>query len=228
MLGIFHTIEVNLKYIPANPNDAYLDFDSDGLTNLEEYRRDPSGDCDGDGIPDIYDTDDDNDSIPTSVEVQNHLDPFNPADANGDLDHDGLSNIFEYDNGLNIQDSDTDHDGINDGAEYHYWQNKLKEVHPDWDNETINDTAISYCKNPDVDGDNVPDGKEIKGYSVKIITGWKSDGTPISGMRHVWPEEMDPLIPYGYNSSSGMMWIGTTFRMWLNRIGSRWRHPYYS
>ena len=119
MLGIFHTIERNLRYIPAS--DAYEDFDRDGLTNLEEYQRDPSGDYDGDGTPDIYDTDDDNDTIPTSVELQNHLDPFNPADANGDLDHDGLSNIFEYKHGLSIQDADTDHDGINNGAEPYYW-----------------------------------------------------------------------------------------------------------
>ena len=72
----------------------------------------------------------DNDGIPTSVELQNHLDPFNPYDANGDLDHDGLTNIFEYDNGLNIQDSDTDHDGINDGAELRYWERRLAALHP--------------------------------------------------------------------------------------------------
>ena len=36
--------------------DAFKDFDSDGLTNLEEYYRDPSGDFDGDSTPDIYDS----------------------------------------------------------------------------------------------------------------------------------------------------------------------------
>ena len=90
--------------------------------------------------------------------------------------------------------ANTDYDGIDDGAEYHYWQKKLKKVHPDWSNETINNTAISYCKNPDVDGDNITDGKEIKGYSVKIITGWKSDGLLISKMRYISPSELDPLV----------------------------------
>ena len=33
------------------------------------------------------------------------------------------------------------------------------------------DTSIAYCKNPDVDHDNITDGKEINGYEVKIITG---------------------------------------------------------
>ena len=66
---------------PANPNDTSEDFDGDGLTNLEEYQRDPSGDYDGDGTPDIYDTDDDGDGISTSVKLQNHLDPCDPSDA---------------------------------------------------------------------------------------------------------------------------------------------------
>ncbi len=180
----------------TNASDALADFDGDGLTNLEEYHRDPSGDFDHDGIPDIYDSDDDNDGIPTSVELQDHLDPFYEGDAEADLDNDGLSNIFEYRHGLDIQSNDTDHDGINDGEEYHYWQEKLKKVHPDWDDDRINSTAISYCRIPDVDGDGIPDGKEIKGYEVKIIVGWKSDGTPISRMRFISPSELNPLTPY--------------------------------
>ena len=92
---------------------------------------------------------------------------------------------------------DTDHDGINDGDELNYW-NVTRGLDMD--------TAISYCKIPDVDGDNITDGKEIKGYSVKIIVGWKSDGTPISRMRYISPDEMDPLIPYA--NSTGV-WTDT-------------------
>ena len=66
------------------------------------------------------------------------------------------------------------HDGIGDGPEYHYWQNKLKEVHPDWDNDTINSTAISYCKNPDVDGDSIPDiynnRDDNDGFAIKQLS----------------------------------------------------------
>ena len=65
------------------------------------------------------------------------------------------------------------------------------------------DTSIEYCKIPDVDRDNITDGKEIKGYSVKIITGWKSDGTPISEMRYISPDELDPLTPY--RNSTGVL-----------------------
>ena len=118
----------------SNATDASLDFDSDSLTNLEEYQRDPSGDYDHDGTPHIYDDRDDNDGIPTGVELQNHLDPFNSADAAGDLDSDGLSNLWEYENGTAITDPDTDHDGINDGDEYHYWQNYLHSHWNTWEN----------------------------------------------------------------------------------------------
>ena len=108
-----------------------------------------------------------------------------------------MNNLFEYHNGPNIQDADTDHDGINDGAELHYW-NITRGLDMD--------TSIAYCTIPDVDGDNIPDGKEIKGYSVKIITGWKSDGTPISRMRYISPDELDPLTPYA--NSTGV-WTDT-------------------
>ena len=92
-----------------------------------------------------------------------------------DINSYGLSNLFEYQHNLYITQADTDHDGIADGEEYHYWQNRLKESYPNWDDNTINTTAISYCLNPDVDNDSIPDGKEIRGYRVKIITGWKSE-----------------------------------------------------
>jgi hypothetical protein len=54
---------------PYDPNDANLDNDFDGLTNLEEYRRgtNPNNwDTDGDGISD-------------GLEVQAGTDPLNPA-----------------------------------------------------------------------------------------------------------------------------------------------------
>ncbi len=172
---------------PANRSDAELDFDNDTLSNIEEYRRDPQGDFDGGGTPDIYDNDDDNDSILTSVEVQYHLNPYDPLDALGDLDHDGLSNLFEYLHGLNMQAADTDHDGIVDGAELSYWENRLAEIHTDWTSEQILNMSVNYTCNPDVDGDNITDGKEINGYCVKIITGWQKDGMLISEMRYILP-----------------------------------------
>ena len=43
------------------------------------------------------------------------------------------------------------------------------------------------------DGDNITDGKEINGYKVKIIKGWKSDGMPVSEMRYISPGELDSV-----------------------------------
>ena len=86
-----------------------------------------------------------------------------------------------------ITDPDTDHDGINDGDELNYW-NVTRGLDMD--------TSIAYCKIPDVDGDNITDGKELSGYEVKIITGWKEDGTPISEMRFISPNDLDSLRPY--------------------------------
>ncbi len=148
----------------------------------------------------------DNDGLRTVVELENHLNPYDPLDALGDLDHDGLSNLFEYLHGLNMQAADTDHDGIVDGAELSYWENRLGDIHKDWSAGQVLNMSLNYTLNPDVDRDNITDGKEIKGYEVKIITGWKSDGTPIGVMRDISPDELDPLIPYGYNSSDGFHW----------------------
>ncbi len=68
-----------------------------GLANIEEWER--SGyrmDYDRDGIPNFYDLDDDDDKLPTSVELGAGLNPFNPRDAHGDKDSDGLDNLWEY------------------------------------------------------------------------------------------------------------------------------------
>ena len=107
-----------------------------------------------------------------------------------------MNSLFEYLHGLNMQASDTDHDGIVDGAELSYWENRLAEIHTDWTSEQILNMSVNYTRNPDVDGDNITDGKEIKGYKVKIITGWQKDGAPISEMRYISPDELDPLTPY--------------------------------
>ncbi len=136
-------------------------------------------------------------TYPKGKITNGEFNPFNPLDALGDLDHDGLSNLFESKHGLNIQDPDTDHDGIDDGYELNYWNVSMG---------LDMDTSVEYCKIPDVDGDNITDGKEIKGYKVKIITGWKGDGTPISEMRYISPAELDPLVPYA--NSTGV-WTDT-------------------
>lgn len=89
------------------------DPDSDGLTNLQEYRNgtDPrvsdlgSADMDADGIADIG-------------ESANGLDPTDGSDASLDSDSDGLSNIQEYLLGTNLNNADSDGDTYSDGIEF--------------------------------------------------------------------------------------------------------------
>lgn len=64
----------------------------------------PSGDSDGDGIPD-------------SSELALGLLPNNPTDALEDLDGDGLTNLDEFRLSSDIRNPDTDGDGIPDGLE---------------------------------------------------------------------------------------------------------------
>jgi uncharacterized repeat protein (TIGR01451 family) len=52
-------------------------------------------DWDGDGIPDVFDDDDDNDGMSDWCEIRYGLNPFDPSDADDDPDGDGLTNLEE-------------------------------------------------------------------------------------------------------------------------------------
>ena len=56
------------------------------------------------------------------------------------------------------------------GAELHYWQHRLAALHPGWTSNQILNMSVNYTLNPDVDGDNITDCKEIYGHGVKINT----------------------------------------------------------
>ncbi len=94
----------------------------------------------------------------------------------GDLYCNRLNNFLIYMHEVSIQDSDTDHDGISDGVELSYWKSSLAALHPAWIEEQILNMSVNYTLNTDVDNGSIPDGKEIEGYTVKIITGWDSKG----------------------------------------------------
>ena len=93
--GIPDDAEIALGLDPRNPADGALDFDGDGLTNLEEYRAGTNmriADTDGDGLSDgaevkVHHTnplvaDSDGDGIPDGVEVRSGTNPNSAASFN--------------------------------------------------------------------------------------------------------------------------------------------------
>ena len=93
----------------SDPEDP--DTDNDTVPDGEEV-DDPrtARDTDGDGQPDLLDTDDDGDRIPTSVE--HDPGPYGPEDADNiwnDVDNDGVPNHLDL---------DSDGDGKSDQSEF--------------------------------------------------------------------------------------------------------------
>ena len=161
----------------AVASDASLDFDQDGLSNLNEFLHfsDPTiADTDGDGLGD-------------NVEVNTHQ----SITFSGDSDGDGLSDAEEantYQSNLNLTDSDSD--GISDTDEANKYRTSLISNDTDndglldlWEisngtNATVNDAATDsdldgltnlqeFQHNTlplisDSDADFLPDGKEIE------------------------------------------------------------------
>jgi hypothetical protein len=76
------------------------DTDDDGISdfsdNCPSISNTDQANNEGDSQGDLCDSDDDNDSIPDTVEVANGLDPFDAADASGDLNGNGISNLNDY------------------------------------------------------------------------------------------------------------------------------------
>jgi hypothetical protein len=134
--------EVKHGYDPLNPDDP-ADYDGDGFPDKWEdeygYDKDDQNDPDPDG-------DDDGDGISNREELENGT---NPKD--GDSDGDGIPDKWELEHGLNPNDPadaalDVDQDGKTSREEYDYSKNREGDLDP---------------KNPDTDGDGLPDGWEI-------------------------------------------------------------------
>ncbi len=99
---------------PADPADATLDSDGDGLVSIEEYAAvtdpnhadtDRDGDADGDEADagsdpldrlDTLTTDTDGDGMPDWWETHYGFDPEDPSDAAEDPDGDDLTNLEEW------------------------------------------------------------------------------------------------------------------------------------
>ena len=109
------TLVSNSSTLPDIGADEYVDIDPDGLADWFEYRthgtlltENPSGDTDGDGLSDAYETllgtdknnrDTDGDGLWDGIEIEFGLNPLDATDA--DFDGDGVNIIDEYRFGLN-------------------------------------------------------------------------------------------------------------------------------
>jgi len=91
---------------PKDPADAHLNFDNDGLTNLQEFEH----------STDLRDWDSDNDGMPDGWEVGYGLNP-NASDSSSHSDADSLTNGEEYQYRTDPTNDDTDGDGISDSEE---------------------------------------------------------------------------------------------------------------
>ena len=103
-------------------------------------------DTDGDGTPDVYDNDMDNDGIPNSADAE----PLNPGNALLDPDGDGLNNLQEYLYGTNPYAKDSDGDGWSDNDEI--FVHKTNANLADTDKDGIADPTDPSPNNPYNDG----------------------------------------------------------------------------
>lgn len=169
--GMPDAFETRFGLAILDPADAAQDRDGDGLSNLQEYRRqtDPTrADTDGGGVAD-------------GEEIRLGLDPRDPADDAGDPDLDGLSTPEELRLGTNPVVADTDGDGLKDGEEvravFGYATNPLLS---DTDGDLIDDgrEVLVYHTDPlraDTDGDGLSDGEEILGLLGPITDPVRAD-----------------------------------------------------
>lgn len=130
--GVSDGNEISRGLNPLNPeDDGLFDWDSDGLSDLEEYALGTNPyfyDSDYDGLSDgdevkIYNTnplssDTDSGGAVDGQEIAKGLNPLDPSDDQlVDSDLDGLSNSEELATGTDPYNPDSDFDGLLDGDE---------------------------------------------------------------------------------------------------------------
>lgn len=192
---------------PADPTDAMLDPDNDGLSNLAEFQEntfattndtDQDGLSDGDEITngtDPRDADTDGDGLLDGDEV--NIYSTNPLVT--DTDADGLSDSVEVnDIGSDPLLADTDGDGLGDQWEY---LNGLNPVDPSDAAQDPDQDGLSNLREfqlgtnhrlYDTDGDGLSDGEEVNTY----LTDPKSTDTDSDRLSDAWEisNGLNPLL----------------------------------
>jgi hypothetical protein len=135
--------------------DSHLDFDSDELSNLDEYLIGTQ----------VNNSDTDSDTMLDGWEVAHNLDPF-VYDAGLDPDVDELVNLEEFLHNTDPHDNDSDFDLMPDGWEV--WNN-LDPLYDDASQDPDEDSLSNLeefeigtlPRNSDTDADTMPDGWEL-------------------------------------------------------------------
>ncbi len=188
---------------PNNGSDGVLDFDLDGLTNLEEFNLGSSlwlQDTDADLLTDLQEfqlgsspllADSDGDGLLDREEIQPTIDVDNDGLVNvvdPDSDGDGLPDGVEVDLGLSPILADTNGDSLDDGFE-----------DGDGDGITNIDEVVMGLDpaNPDTDGDGIRDGEELVPGGDGIITDPRNPDTDGDGLPDGFELQfgLDPLDP---------------------------------
>lgn len=219
-------------------NDALLDLDGDGLSNLREFLaglKANAGDSDGDTTSDAielqqngtfaYSNDSDGDGMTDAFELANNLNPYSAADAALDYDGDGLTNLEEFTAGLNPRQRDTNTDGTSDYAQMkggkfnrYYYDRTNRLTGAVYDNGTWMGWKYDGNSNIarqvvftgfDADNDGLPDVWELQN-GLSFASGTGSNGGNADNDNDGWTNYQEYLAGTNPNNATSVPTVPTS------------------